>query len=151
MPIFLKIIIVKHSQTQLLLKVKNFFAMDNVYFLGICLALVNLFFFQRRFLLFRDYSILWEGAYRVSLGQMPFSDFGTPVGPASFLIPALFFKLLSPSWFVMQLSQMLENALLLLLAYQLLRRLQLTQININKAIACFSFLYLIFLLTRVDF
>ena len=45
----------------------------------------------------------------------------------------------------MQLSQMFENALLLALAYQLLKRLQFTQTNINKAIACFSFLYLVFL------
>ena len=45
----------------------------------------------------------------------------------------------------MQLSQMFENALLLALAYQLLKRLQFTQVNINKAIACFSFLFLVFL------
>lgn len=40
---------------------------------------------------------------------------------------------------------MFENAILLFLAYQLLKRLQFTQVNINKAIACFSFLYLVFL------
>ena len=119
--------------------------MPNVYFLVICYAFVNLFFFQRHFLIFRDYSILWEGAYRVSLGQIPFTDFGTPVGPVSFLIPALFFKLFSTSWFILQLSQLFENALLLGLAFALLKRLQFTQLNINKAIACFSFLYLIFL------
>lgn len=45
----------------------------------------------------------------------------------------------------MQLSQMFENALLLVLAYQLLKRLQFTQVNINRAIACFAFLYLVFL------
>jgi len=129
----------------LLSKAKPVFAIRNDYFIVICFALVNLFFFQRHFLLFRDYSILWEGAYRVSLGQIPFTDFGMPVGPISFLIPALFFKLFSPSWFVMQLSQMFENAILLFLAYQLLKRLQFTQVNINKAIACFSFLYLVFL------
>jgi len=128
-------------------KLKQVFAIRNDYFIIICFALVNLFFFQRHFLLFRDYSILWEGAYRVSLGQIPFTDFGTPVGPVSFLIPALFFKLFSPSWFVMQLSQMFENAILLFLAYHLLKRLQFTQVNINKAIACFSFLYLVFYLT----
>jgi hypothetical protein len=126
-------------------KLKQVFAIRNDYFIIICFALVNLFFFQRHFLLFRDYSILWEGAYRVSLGQIPFADFGTPVGPVSFLIPALFFKLFSPSWYVMQLSQMFENAILLFLAYHLLKRLQFTQVNINKAIACFSFLYLVFL------
>jgi len=108
-------------------------------------VLISFFFCQRHFLLFRDYSILWEGAYRVSLGQIPFTDFGTPVGPVSFLIPALFFKAFSPSWFVMQLSQMFENAILLFLAYQLLKRLKFSQVNINRAIACFSFLYLVFL------
>jgi len=126
-------------------KLKQLFAIRNDYFILICFALVNLFFFQRHFLLFRDYSILWEGAYRISLGQIPFTDFGTPVGPISFLIPALFFKFFSASWYVMQLSQMFENALLLILAYQLLKRLQFTQVNINKAIACYSFLYLVFL------
>jgi len=125
--------------------IKKVFAINNAYFIGICFSLVNIFFFQRHFLLFRDYSILWEGAYRVSLGQIPFTDFGTPVGPVSFLIPAIFFKLFSPSWFVMQISQMFENALLLVLAYKLLKRLQFTSANINKAIACFSLLYLIFL------
>jgi hypothetical protein len=128
-----------------LFKLKQIFAVNNAYFLVICFALVSLFFFQRHFLLFRDYSILWEGAYRLSLGQMPFRDFGTPVGPVSFLIPALFFKLFSASWFVMQLSQMFENVILLILAYQLLKRLQFTQSNINKAIACFAFFYLVFL------
>ena len=126
-------------------KAKQLFAIRNDYFIAICFALVSLFFFQRHFLLFRDYSILWEGAYRLSLGQVPYIDFGTPVGPVSFVIPAIFFKLFSASWFVMQLSQMFENALLLVLAYLLLKRLQFTQVNINKAIACFSFLYLVFL------
>lgn len=129
----------------MLSQVKKLFAIRNDYFIVICYALVNLFFFQRDFLLFRDYSILWEGAYRLSLGQIPYSDFGTPVGPASFVIPAIFFKLFSASWFVMQLSQMFENAILLFLAYHLLKRLQFTRINTNKAIACFSFLYLVFL------
>lgn len=127
------------------MKINKLFEIRNDYFIVICFTLLGLFFFQRNFLLFRDYAILWEGAYRISLGQIPFTDFGTPVGPVSFLIPALFFKLFSASWFVMQLSQMFENALLLLLAYQLLKDLQFTRDNINKAISCFTFLYLVFL------
>jgi hypothetical protein len=138
-------LILQRMPKAILSLIKKIFALNNHYFIVICFALVSLFFFQRHFLLFRDYSILWEGAYRLSLGQMPFRDFGTPVGPVSFLIPALFFKLFSPSWFVMQLSQMFENAILLILAYQLLQRLQLTPSNINKAIACFAFFYLVFL------
>ena len=128
-----------------MLKISKLFAIPNAYFLVICYALVNLFYFQRHFLLFRDYAILWEGAYRVSLGQIPFTDFGTPVGPVSFLIPAIFFKLLNPSWLVLQMAQLFENGLLIGLAFLLLKRLQFTRANINKAIACFSFFYLIFL------
>ena len=126
-----------------MLKISKLFAIPNAYFLVICYALVNLFYFQRHFLLFRDYAILWEGAYRVSLGQIPFTDFGTPVGPVSFLIPAIFFKLLNPSWLVLQMAQLFENGLLIGLAFLLLKRLQFTRANINKAIACFCFFYLI--------
>jgi hypothetical protein len=127
------------------LKIKQFFSLKNSYFLVICFVLVALFFFKRNFLLFRDYSILWEGAYRLSLGQIPFTDFGLPLGPVSFFIPALFFKWFGPTWFVMQLSQMFQNLILLLLAYELLKRLQYAPIDINKAIGCFAFLYLVFL------
>ncbi|MCO5238005.1 MAG: hypothetical protein M9933_17240 [Chitinophagaceae bacterium] len=35
----------------------------------------------------------WEGAYRLSKGQIPFRDFGSPVGGAYWVIPALFFKI----------------------------------------------------------
>jgi hypothetical protein len=49
--------------------------------LAISYIFVLLFFSQRNFLLFRDYSILWEAAFRVSVGQIPYTDFGSPVGP----------------------------------------------------------------------
>lgn len=35
----------------------------------------------------------WEGAYRMSEGQLPFRDFGTPLGGMFWVIPAIFFKL----------------------------------------------------------
>ena len=35
----------------------------------------------------------WEGAYRISQGQIPFKDFGMPVGYMYWVIPAFFFKL----------------------------------------------------------
>ncbi|RYF84669.1 MAG: hypothetical protein EOO03_14455 [Chitinophagaceae bacterium] len=35
----------------------------------------------------------WEGAYRVSEGQLPFRDFGTPIGGVYWLVPAIFFKI----------------------------------------------------------
>ena len=47
---------------------------------------------------FRDYSIIWEGAYRISLGQVPYRDFGIPVGVGAFLLPALAMKLFGASF-----------------------------------------------------
>ena len=35
----------------------------------------------------------WEGAYRMSEGQLPFRDFGIPLGGMYWVIPAIFFKL----------------------------------------------------------
>lgn len=35
----------------------------------------------------------WEGAYRIARGEVPFRDFGMPVGYMYWMIPALFFKL----------------------------------------------------------
>ena len=29
----------------------------------------------------RDYDILWEAGYRLTLGQAPYRDFGMPIGP----------------------------------------------------------------------
>ena len=38
----------------------------------------------------------WEGAYRLYLGQVPFRDFGIPMGFGYWIIPAIFFKLFGP-------------------------------------------------------
>jgi hypothetical protein len=38
----------------------------------------------------------WEGAYRMYLGQMPYKDFGIPLGYGYWLVPALFFKIFGP-------------------------------------------------------
>ncbi|WP_296622227.1 hypothetical protein [Marivirga sp.] len=51
-----------------------------------------LFTFPYRINLF----LAWEGAYRISMGEIPYRDFGTPVGYVFWLLPALFFKILGP-------------------------------------------------------
>src|SRR5688572_5512342 len=38
----------------------------------------------------------WEGAYRLYLGQVPYKDFGLPMGYAYWVIPAVFFKVFGP-------------------------------------------------------
>jgi len=40
--------------------------------------------------------LAWEGSYRMSIGQMPFRDFGMPLGYGFWLIPAIFFKIFGP-------------------------------------------------------
>jgi len=35
----------------------------------------------------------WEGAYRMSQGQIPYKDFGMPLGYMYWVVPAIFFKL----------------------------------------------------------
>ncbi|MEP6712699.1 MAG: hypothetical protein ABJA37_09800 [Ferruginibacter sp.] len=56
----------------------------------VLLACVPLFFtFPYRVNIF----LSWEGAYRMSNGQLPFRDFGIPLGGMYWLIPAIFFKI----------------------------------------------------------
>lgn len=51
----------------------------------------------------------WEGAYRMSQGQIPFEDFGTPLGGAYWLIPALFMKIFGPGMLSLIKAQVLIN------------------------------------------
>ncbi|HEY3405724.1 MAG TPA: hypothetical protein VGK59_20210 [Ohtaekwangia sp.] len=61
---------------------------------------------------FRDNLYLsWEGAYRLYLGQMPYRDFGMPVGPGMWLVPALFFKIFGPYMFSLVKAQAFLNLL----------------------------------------
>ena len=72
----------------------------------IALALVPLFVtFPYRVNIF----LSWEGAYRISSGQIPYKDFGTPLGYGFWLIPALFFKLFGPALITLVKAQVLIN------------------------------------------
>ncbi|WEK37711.1 MAG: hypothetical protein P0Y53_09375 [Candidatus Pseudobacter hemicellulosilyticus] len=53
----------------------------------------------------------WEGAYRMYQGQVPFRDFGIPVGYMYWVIPALFFKLFGPTLFTLVKAQAFINLL----------------------------------------
>jgi hypothetical protein len=53
----------------------------------------------------------WEGAYRISKGQLPFRDFGTPLGGMYWVIPAIFFKLLGPKLITLIKAQVFINIL----------------------------------------
>ncbi|MFZ2738202.1 MAG: hypothetical protein WAY02_08210 [Burkholderiaceae bacterium] len=113
--------------------------------MALCLLGVFIAFEIRDFAYFRDYAIAFEGSYRLFLGQVPYRDFGAPVGPASFVIPALFFKLFEPNWTVFLLSQQFQNACLLVLVYALLGRIGTRALIRRIALLSFSVFYLLLL------
>jgi len=53
----------------------------------------------------------WEGAYRISEGQIPFRDFGLPMGGYYWVIPAVFFKLFGPTLISLAKAQVFINIL----------------------------------------
>lgn len=53
----------------------------------------------------------WEGAYRMYQGQVPYKDFGMPVGYMYWAIPALFFKIFGPQLITLVKAQAFINLL----------------------------------------
>ncbi len=53
----------------------------------------------------------WEGAYRISEGQMPYKDFGMPLGYGFWIVPALFFKIFGPQLITLVKAQVFLNIL----------------------------------------
>lgn len=85
----------------------------------------------------------WEGAYRLYLGQMPFRDFGMPLGFGYFAVPALFFKLFGPYLFSLVYAQAFLNLLTLLSLRSILRLLGVQPANVLLAILvmCLTFTF----------
>ena len=111
----------------------------------ICLLALWLAFALRTPVYFRDYSITFEGALRLYLGQVPYRDFGSPVGPFSFVIPAILFKLIAPSWTVFMFAQQLINGVMLLLVNALLLRMGVREAMRWVSLGLFTALYLLLL------
>ncbi|HVS97743.1 MAG TPA: hypothetical protein VHE54_14715 [Puia sp.] len=51
----------------------------------------------------------WEGAYRMSRGQLPFRDFGIPLGGMYWVIPAIFFRIFGPAMITLVKAQVFIN------------------------------------------
>lgn len=72
----------------------------------ILFAVVPLFFtFPYRVNIF----LSWEGAYRISNGEVPFRDFGLPMGGMYWVIPALFFKIFGSQMITLIKAQVFIN------------------------------------------
>ncbi|MBC7849303.1 MAG: hypothetical protein H7Y31_06190 [Chitinophagaceae bacterium] len=53
----------------------------------------------------------WEGAYRLSEGQVPYKDFGMPVGYMYWVMPAIFFKIFGAQMITLIKAQAFMNIL----------------------------------------
>ncbi|MEB3196606.1 MAG: hypothetical protein VKP62_05320 [Candidatus Sericytochromatia bacterium] len=89
-----------------------------------------------------DFPIIFEGAYRLYCGQVPYRDFGMPVGPVSFLLPALFFKWLGPVWSSLVACQLTISAATLAALQALLWRLRASRACVALSLVSFAGLYL---------
>nr|WP_295870771.1 hypothetical protein [uncultured Chitinophaga sp.] len=89
----------------------------------VLLALVPLFTtFPYRVNIF----LSWEGAYRLSSGQVPFKDYGSPLGYGFWIIPALFFKLFGPQMITLVKAQVFINIIAGLSFRSILKTLNVT-------------------------
>ena len=77
----------------------------------------------------------WEGAYRMSKGQLPFRDFGIPLGGMYWVIPAIFFKLFGPAMITLIKAQVFINIVSGLAFRSILRSL-----SVNPAVRLASVL-----------
>ncbi|MEQ1587022.1 MAG: hypothetical protein ABL895_14140 [Cyclobacteriaceae bacterium] len=53
--------------------------------------------------------LTWEGAYRLYMGEIPYRDFGIPMGFCYWILPAIFFKILGPTLLTLAKTQAFIN------------------------------------------
>ena len=67
----------------------------------------------------------WEGAYRLYLGQVPYRDFGLPMGFGYWVVPAMFFKIFGPYLISLVKAQVFLNFICCLSFRGILNKLKL--------------------------
>ncbi len=72
-----------------------------------------------------DQSIVFDGAWRVLCGQVPYRDFVTPNGLTPIYLQVPFFALFGATWFAFVLHAALANGVFGLLVFALLRQFEL--------------------------
>lgn len=86
----------------------------------------------------------WEGAYRMSEGQVPFRDFGTPLGGMYWVVPAIFFKIFGPQMITLIKAQVFINIIAGLSFRSILRSLKLAPGIVLIAVILFCMSYSFF-------
>ncbi|HID32170.1 MAG TPA: hypothetical protein EYP24_02195, partial [bacterium (Candidatus Stahlbacteria)] len=70
-----------------------------------------------------DQSIIFDGGYRILLGQVPYRDFYLPFGPVSLWLQGLFFKVLGVNYRAYLLHASILNLLFTLILFLFLKTL----------------------------
>ncbi len=99
------------------IRLHSLLSISGLFFWGcaLCLATGRLGFMPL------DQSIVFDGAWRLLSGQVPFRDFTTPDGLTPIVLQTLFFQALGVTWFAYCLHAAVFNGLFCCLAYGLLR------------------------------
>lgn len=71
----------------------------------------------------QDHTIVFEGGYRTSLGQVPYKDFSLPMGPGVFLMQAFFNLIFGSTFFAMLIHAFILSVILSLLFFKISKRL----------------------------
>jgi hypothetical protein len=91
---------------------------------------------------FRDNLYLsWEGTYRLFIGQLPYKDFGMPIGYGYFIIPLVFFKIFGPFLRSLLYAQVLINLLTILIFRGILREIGVGQVQKFLSVLVFTVSY----------
>jgi hypothetical protein len=86
----------------------------------------------------------WEGAYRMSIGQMPFRDYSMPMGYGYWVIPAIFFKIFGPYFYTLIKAQVFINLVSILTFRGILKTLRVEPVVIFFSVVVFCFSYVSF-------
>ncbi len=98
---------------------------DDFAILTILAALIfclEIFGMNGRTTFMRDWTHIFEGGYRVFLGQIPYQDFYTPLGPVIFEMQAFFMYIFGPNVFSLIMHSFFLTIILLPIFYYFLRK-----------------------------
>jgi hypothetical protein len=128
---------------------KSKFLLKNYWLRNADLFIIILFCFVPLFLSFPyrvNIFLSWEGAYRLYMGQVPYKDFGLPMGFTYWIVPALFFKVFGPYLITLVKAQVLLNLVCCLSFRGILQKLRLADgIRISVILVfCLSYILMNF-------
>ncbi len=115
------------------------------------LIFITIFFFSIFPLLFNlpfriHLDLPWEGAYRMYLGQMPYRDFGMPLGYGFFIVPLVCFYIFGPTLKSLIVAQAIITFVGCYAFKGILQKLELDKekIFISVLVFCLSYSFLFF-------